>query len=608
MTQHASSSPQPGRSAPLRAVGCILVPIAAVLTIAYWGAIRDLPWYWQAGLGVAYLWLLGTLRSPEDGQRSEGMHDAMARTLSQQGRHEEALQAAEETLRREPDSAEALYIKALSLYHRGDAAQAERVWEEVLARDPSHWLAANNLGSVCLNRGEYLKSARYYKIASELRETDETIMENLGQVLGALSTTGRKYELRGNHAEALKYAQAIVELRPDFHMAYAFRGVQYAELGQLEKALQDFRKCLEIEPSYDEARKWLVRLGQTTSAPKASTATPSSAIVTLKKRQHIGRRIRGSSIDSSESYNSQAKGSTSATWSKGEFVFGRYEVQRQVGDSAKDEVGAMGTIYVCRDRGSERTRDVILKIVNMADWENPDVDQALSDFHLETSRWRALGSHPNLVELIGVEEYDGNPVLVMEHVFGVLGVGTTLRHWLNKKGVLPIDLAARWIGEVCNGVDHIHKVGNLVHCDLKPANLFIDGGGHLKVSDLGIACKIGEPARGGTRPYMAPEQFELELSVDQRTDIYALGVILFESLCGRRPLPPGDEMVTDLAWAYYHQNVPPRPPRDLRPAIPERLGEVMLRCLEKRPEDRFETPRELRQVLAAWAPELRARP
>lgn len=538
------------------AIGCLVIPIAIVTTVAYWDSIVTLQWYWQSAIVLGYIWLFSSL----------------------QGSHEKTLRMADSELQRSPDCLAAMYAKAQSCLNLGDAPQAERLWKTIIERDPAQWQAANNLGSTYLNRGDYLNAAGYYKTALELRETDQLIMENLAQIRGALVSTGRQLDLDGNHAEGLKYGEAVVSLQPEDHLAYAFRGVQHAQLGHYELARADFQKCLDIEPAYGEARRWLDRIG---GGPPASSG--------------------GSMLGSA--------GVRTTQWSKGDYIFGHYEIQRIIGQSAHDEVGAMGTIYVCRDRSGERTRDVAIKIINLDTHPGENQDRAKADFALETSRWMELGSHPNLVQLICVEQYEGHPVLIMEHIFGVPGVGTTLRHWLNKKGVLTIDLAARWVGEVCMGLEHVHNKGHLVHCDLKPENLFIDGAGHLKVSDLGIACRIGEPARGGTAPYMAPEQFEIDKTIDQRADIYALGVILFESLCGRRPFVLPEryrDAMPEFKQAEFermHREETPPDPVSLRPDVDTELVVIILRCMEKVPESRFADTKELRLALSEWAPE-----
>ena len=200
---------------------------------------------------------------------------------------------------------------------------------------------------------------------------------------------------------------------------------------------------------------------------------------------------------------------------------GRYRVERVLGE------GAMATVLLARDE--ELDRLVAVKLLD----ERLAADESFRARFAREARVAAALSHPNVVTVFDVGESDGRPFIVMEHV-----EGRTLEERLRREGPLPADEVRRIARQVCAGLEHAHAQG-LIHRDLKPANLIERSDGTIKIADFGIAraAETTLTETGtilGTAAYLAPEQAEGR-EVTQATDLYGLGVVLYELLTGKRP-------------------------------------------------------------------------
>src|SRR5207253_2039484 len=185
--------------------------------------------------------------------------------------------------------------------------------------------------------------------------------------------------------------------------------------------------------------------------------------------------------------------------------------------------------------------------------------------------------------------------------------GRTLRDVLAERGSLPSQEATSIAAQVAGALHYAHETG-IVHRDVKPANILLCPDGRVKVADFGIAkaalADVFSGATGadwdltgtgmvvGTAKYLSPEQFEGK-PVDRRSDVYALGVVLYEMLCGRPPFSGG----SDMAIGIQHVDKKPLSPRQVRAGIPRPLEAVVLRAMAKRPEDRYPTADALQSAL-----------
>jgi len=251
---------------------------------------------------------------------------------------------------------------------------------------------------------------------------------------------------------------------------------------------------------------------------------------------------------------------------------GPYEVLSAVGS------GGMGEVYKARDTRLERT--VAVKVSKEAFGER---------FRNEALAIAAL-NHPHVCTLFDV----GPDYLVMEFVEGKV-----------LQGPLPVGEALRLGGQIADALEHAHRHG-VVHLDLKPSNILATKGG-VKVLDFGLAARRPEPGTeasqaltlegtaAGTPAYMAPEQIEGR-PADERTDIFAFGLVLYELLTGRRAFE-GESAARVMAAILEHE---PTPPSTLKPDLPPALEQVLMSCLAKDPNERWQSVRELKHALA-WA-------
>jgi serine/threonine-protein kinase len=259
--------------------------------------------------------------------------------------------------------------------------------------------------------------------------------------------------------------------------------------------------------------------------------------------------------------------------------------------------GGMGLVYAARDLSSGAT--VAVKLPRR---EIRNRKKSLARFERE-SRAASRLRGPNVVRVTDVAELDdGTPFIAME-----LLTGRDLASELDERGVLPIPEAVGYVLEAASGVAEAHAAG-IVHRDLKPHNLFLvdeAAGRSVKVLDFGISKIDGGDlprvtttnARLGTPLYVSPEQLVSAKYVDERSDIWSLGVILYELVTGSLPF----EGETALKVAIAIQTVEPVPPSSRAPNIPPELERIVLKALTKKPEKRFANVHELARALAPFA-------
>ncbi|MBK9964909.1 MAG: serine/threonine protein kinase [Holophagales bacterium] len=266
----------------------------------------------------------------------------------------------------------------------------------------------------------------------------------------------------------------------------------------------------------------------------------------------------------------------------GETVAGRYVVEQVLGR------GGMGTVYRVVDGTDGKRR--ALKVVHSALMEGPE---GLDRFRREVELLSRV-RHPSVPAVLGWGADGGEPYYVTELIDGA-----DLKTEIRRLGVIPPRDAARLAAEIAEALHAAHEAG-IVHRDVKPQNVMLDADGRVHLVDFGIARSVGRGTRIltgtgitlGTPEYMSPEQFETP-RVDARSDIYSLGVLLFEMLTGGLPFT-GDSPV---AVAISHRTEIPRDVRALRPDVPAWLARIVATCLEKDRARRFGNAGELAMAL-----------
>lgn len=255
---------------------------------------------------------------------------------------------------------------------------------------------------------------------------------------------------------------------------------------------------------------------------------------------------------------------------------GRYQVVEEMGR------GGMGRVYKVID--TKLKEELALKLIH------PEIavdERIIKRFGNELKMARKI-SHKNVCRMYHLEEDEGIHYITMEFI-----KGESLKDMIGMMGQLSAGQALSVVKQVCEGLAEAHKLG-VVHRDLKPSNIMIDREGNARIMDFGIARSL--KAKGitrtgtmiGTPEYMSPEQVE-GLETDQRSDLYSLGVILYEMVTGRIPF----DGETPFSIALKHKSEKPQDPSEINPQIPEDISRLIMKCLEKDREKRYQNAEEL---------------
>lgn len=291
-------------------------------------------------------------------------------------------------------------------------------------------------------------------------------------------------------------------------------------------------------------------------------------------------------------------------WQVKDKIAGRYEVQAI-------KKGGMGIVYLCYDHESQKP--VVLKTFQDIFFsEKTEVER----FMWEAETWVRLEKHPNIVRAYYVEKVEDKPYIILEYITGEASFGPELSGWIRGKG-LTLTLSLNFAVQFCSGMLHAQKkfeaTGKpFVHRDIKPNNIMVTQNRIVKITDFGLVKafqgirrdrkELGTVEMGGqknhslsridsfigTPAYMPPEQW-LGEDIDARADIYAFGCVLYRMIGGSPPFACGDTH----EYQIHHLGKTPQP----IPGISPRLNLLILKCLEKKPENRFQNFKELRDEL-----------
>lgn len=261
---------------------------------------------------------------------------------------------------------------------------------------------------------------------------------------------------------------------------------------------------------------------------------------------------------------------------------GRYQILKELGR------GGMGIVFQAYDK--QLNEQVAIKILSPMLSTN---SEALERMKREVSAARRI-THPNVIRIHDIAEAGGLNFVSMEYFNG-----TTLKDHIRSQGPMSLMQAFNIASQICDGLDAAHRQG-IIHRDLKSQNIIMNSAGQIKIIDFGLAHTAhleGLTATGlimGTPEYMAPEQVEGK-KVDERADLYSLGIILYEIFTGKVPFS-GDSAI---AVGFKQMKEDPPSPRSVNPQLPEAVEKVILKALAKMPLQRYQSAADLKEQLEA---------
>lgn len=274
-----------------------------------------------------------------------------------------------------------------------------------------------------------------------------------------------------------------------------------------------------------------------------------------------------------------------------------YDIEYELG------AGQHGTVYYATD--TRLKRPVVIKIVHPKRAKEKHIRERI----LEEARIASAIQHPNVSAIYEVGEFDKRPYIVMQYV-----PGRTLKELL-EGGPLNLQFALSISIQISDGLSEAHKL-DILHRDLKPANIMVTDGGLVKILDFGLAKRLGTTemitdeenppdfengeqeeisSRFGTTAYMAPEQF-ITLRSSKQSDIFSLGIILYEIITGEHPFLIGDS-TDEMLVVQSIRSRKPAPPQEHRPEIPDTLNNLIMQAIDKQPTNRFESVTALHEGL-----------
>ncbi|HEX4966512.1 MAG TPA: protein kinase [Thermoanaerobaculia bacterium] len=263
---------------------------------------------------------------------------------------------------------------------------------------------------------------------------------------------------------------------------------------------------------------------------------------------------------------------------------GNWQIERQLGE------GGMGTVFLARHQtlGTLAALKVLSRSLGH--------DGKFRERFVREARAQAQLRHPGIAQVMDFLEQGDDLFVVIEYLSG----GTLAERLDNRRERLPVATAVSWTRQALAALDYAHQHG-VIHRDIKPSNLMFDEAGHPKIVDFGIALtldgrRLTTTGALGTPHYMSPEQIRRPLDVDHRTDVYAMGVVLYEMLAGHPPF----DAISDFDIRFAQVNETPKPLGDQNPEIPAQLEAIVMKALAKDPNERYSGCGEFATVLESW--------
>jgi len=443
----------------------------------------------------------------------------------------------------------------------GNAGQAAEMF--VLAGDRRR--AAENYEFA----GQFLEAAGCY---AEVGETQKELA--LLEQAGAYFRVGQACHKNGDTEGAISTLQKVEADSPDFRSASHLLGEIFYSKGMMPLSIKKLRQSVgDEEPKRENLPSYYLLACAYEANEQMQEAVGLFEKILALDYQYQDVEVRLEACR--EQLRDISPVGVAPTAQGQERTRGtgvRYKIVGQLGR------GGMGIVYKATDSVLDRV--VAYKVLPNELRESP---KALKNF-LREAKSAAQLNHPNIVTVYDAGEQDGRFYIAMEYV-----EGTTLKEILRTRKKIPVVWVLHVLVQVCEALAYAHDK-KIVHRDVKPANMMWTREKQAKIMDFGLA-KVIEEVRNhttvvaGTPYYMSPEQ-TLGRNVDHRTDIYSLGVTLFELVTGRLPFRDGNV-------PYHHVHTPAPDPRGINPDLPAPLAEIIAKCLEKDPDARFGSARDV---------------
>lgn len=442
-----------------------------------------------------------------------------------------------------------------------------------------------NAGDAFEKAGRFTEAAECFAlVGNPVREAE--LLEKAGDFLRA----GEINHEQGLDTEAISVLQKVAQEDEDFARAAAILGDIFASRGQLSLAVTKLQQAIgDTELTRDSVDGYfkLATIYQEDQKPREAVEIYEKIMAFDYHYRDVEERIaetRALALEEEQpGVTNQGRSDRTASGVRGAGASedDRYQIVGELGR------GGMGIVYKVKDTVLDRM--VAFKVLPQALTENP---QAIANFMREAQAAAKL-NHPNIVTVYDTGEQQGRYYIAMEYV-----EGTTLKEILRRRGAISPSGILHVLVQICEALAYAHEK-KVVHRDIKPANAMWTRDKKAKLMDFGLA-KVVEEARNhttvvaGTPYYMSPEQ-TLGKNIDHRTDIYSLGVAIFEMATGTVPFKEGN-------IPYHHVHTAPPKILDIRPDLPATLSSIVERCLEKDPGNRFQSATEIlaevRQSLA----------
>lgn len=558
----------------------------------------------------------------------------IAHALSQKGEFDKAAKLAEEIgdfkmaselQRKSGNQSDSARLEAEHLFQEGDLLNAIEKFKEAnefsrcaeLYAELQEYQKAAEMheragefypaGRIYMDEKNYLKAGENFEKAqyfdSALAAYKEGKFES--KIMEVYTKTGKYFEMADYLVSKKQYDQALAAVEkirasdPTFRFGQYIRGKIFYDKGDYENAQKLFEESLQdaneltkedlntihylgLSEQYRNATQFksLEMLEMKLTQNKVESKSVDKAMNLLKMIQErtLSRVSHQSKIQSWRT----SGGMTSSPVSKSKPIFEpnaerRYNIIKEIGR------GGMGVVYLAKD--DKLDREVALKILPSSIKNSNRIIQTF----LREAKSAASLNHPGIVTVFDTGIQEGDYYIAMEYIDG-----KTLKRILKKKGKFAYPVVLELLKQLLTALDYAHSK-MVIHRDLTTSNIMWTRQKLIKIMDFGLAKVIHnlqseQSIIGGTPSFMSPEQ-TLGKPADHRTDIYSLGICIFEMALGTLPFSKGD-------LGYHHLHTAPPIPKEIDPSIPDAINDAILRCMQKKPEDRFQNVQEIIKALS----------